>query len=187
MPHRRSSQNVIARLNDFQPFSSIEEIDRYLNNEKLECFLCGRHFGNLSNHLVQGHGVSARSYREKLGLPFRRGLVGTSTHEKMRPNGYSQREMAKIVVRGAWRKEGVSRWMVNCAKQKLNIAVEGSKKKGKKRLVVAISACEKGDTIASVARRLGMRPQTLWSGFDNNRKLLAAFKELTMPCQTQST
>ena len=52
------------------------EVDRYFSNDEgIQCLLCGRFLGTLQNHLQIFHGVSHEEYRERYGLPWRKGLV----------------------------------------------------------------------------------------------------------------
>lgn len=63
-------------------FDSPTAVSNYLNNEKLECLLCGRTFKSLGNHLVV-HGITVRQYQEQYGLPYSKGLSGTTRTEKL--------------------------------------------------------------------------------------------------------
>ena len=57
-------------------FTTKGEIDRYFSDpDGIQCLLCGRFFQNLSGHLWITHGISHEQYRERYGLPWRKGLV----------------------------------------------------------------------------------------------------------------
>ena len=57
-------------------FKSKFEVDRYFSHKKgIQCLICGRFLRSLQNHLQQVHGVSNNEYRERYGLPWRKGLV----------------------------------------------------------------------------------------------------------------
>ena len=60
-------------------FTTRSEVDRYfLNDEGIQCLLCGRFLGTLQNHLQLVHGVSNEEYLERYGLPWRKGWVSRS-------------------------------------------------------------------------------------------------------------
>lgn len=56
-------------------FECREDVDVYLSGDRITCLLCGRDFKALEPHLTKVHDFSADEYREKYGLPYRRGLV----------------------------------------------------------------------------------------------------------------
>jgi len=64
-------------------FKTKEEIDEYLSHEKITCLECGKEFFQLGNHLIQTHFMSVDEYRDKYGLPYSRGLVGTITRGRI--------------------------------------------------------------------------------------------------------
>jgi hypothetical protein len=52
------------------------QIDQYFSNpDGIQCLLCGRMYGSLNGHLQIVHGVSFEKYRDRYGLPWRKGLV----------------------------------------------------------------------------------------------------------------
>lgn len=55
-------------------FESREAVDAYLSGDVIDCLICGNHFRSLEPHLSRSHDISADEYREKYGLPYRRGL-----------------------------------------------------------------------------------------------------------------
>jgi hypothetical protein len=57
-------------------FTTRKEVDKYFSNDEgIQCLLCGRFLGTLQNHLQIVHGISHEEYRERYGLPWRKGLV----------------------------------------------------------------------------------------------------------------
>ena len=57
-------------------FTTRSEVVKYFSNDEgIQCLLCGRFLGTLNNHLQIVHGLSHEEYRERYGLPWRRGLV----------------------------------------------------------------------------------------------------------------
>ena len=57
-------------------FTTKGEIDQYFSNpDGIQCLLCGRMYEGLNGHLQIVHGVSFEKYRDRYGLPWRKGLV----------------------------------------------------------------------------------------------------------------
>ncbi|MBX5143271.1 hypothetical protein HJB79_31685 [Rhizobium lentis] len=63
-------------------FESREAVDEYLNGDRITCLICGNDFRSLEPHLSRSHDMSADDYREKYGLPFRRGLCCADFSER---------------------------------------------------------------------------------------------------------
>ena len=64
-------------------FTTKTEIDKYFSNDDgIQCLLCGRLLGTLQNHLELVHGVSHDEYRERYGLPWRKGLVSRALSKR---------------------------------------------------------------------------------------------------------
>lgn len=61
-----------------KPFETREQVDAYLNCDKLVCLLCGKSYKSLCGHLSV-HGTNADDYKEKYGLPFGAGLTCLTT------------------------------------------------------------------------------------------------------------
>jgi formylmethanofuran dehydrogenase subunit E len=77
-------------------FQTLGEINAYLDNEKIECLLCGRHYRALPLHLINMHGIKdVSSYKMMHGIPVGAGLVGTKTSEMMAENS-TARMQARI-------------------------------------------------------------------------------------------
>ena len=65
-------------------FTTRVEVDRYFSNDEgIQCLLCGRFLGTLQNHLQIVHGISHEEYRERYGLPWRKGLVSRKVSKKL--------------------------------------------------------------------------------------------------------
>ena len=62
------------------------EIDDYLAGNRVQCLLCGKRYKTLPTNLERTHDVTADDYRERYGLPWRRGLCGVGTSEKLSKN-----------------------------------------------------------------------------------------------------
>ena len=64
-------------------FTTKSEVAQYFSNDEgIQCLLCGRFMGTLQNHLQLVHGVSHEEYRERYGLPWRKGLVSRLVSKK---------------------------------------------------------------------------------------------------------
>lgn len=61
-----------------KPFETRQEIDDYLNSDRLVCLICGKTYKSLCGHLSV-HGTNADDYKEKYGLPFGAGLTCETT------------------------------------------------------------------------------------------------------------
>ena len=65
-------------------FTTKDEIDQYFSNpDGIQCLLCGRFFENLSVHLRITHGIYHEQYRDRYGLPWRKGLVSRNVSKKL--------------------------------------------------------------------------------------------------------
>jgi hypothetical protein len=64
-------------------FECREDVDSYLGGDKIICLLCGLDFRGLGPHLSAVHLISDDQYREKYGLPYKRGLVSAASHALM--------------------------------------------------------------------------------------------------------
>lgn len=62
-------------------FQTREELDSYLNADKIVCLLCGLRFTRLAPHLLQKHDVAADAYKIQYGIPFHRGLTTPQNRE----------------------------------------------------------------------------------------------------------
>ncbi len=61
-----------------KPFETREQVEAYLNVDRLVCLLCGKTYKSLCTHLSV-HGTNADAYKEKYGLPWRCGLTCITT------------------------------------------------------------------------------------------------------------
>jgi hypothetical protein len=65
-------------------FKTRSEVEDYFSNDEgIQCLLCGGVMGTLVNHLQIVHGVSHQEYRERYGLPWRKGLVSRAVSKKL--------------------------------------------------------------------------------------------------------
>jgi hypothetical protein len=65
-------------------FNSKEEVQEYLNHDKIKCLECGQLFSFLPNHLRRKHNLTADEYREKYNLPTTTPLAGLEYRAKHR-------------------------------------------------------------------------------------------------------
>lgn len=57
-------------------FKEVSELKKYFAQEKLQCLLCGREYGNLGLHITRGHNISHDDYKAQYGIPWTYGLAG---------------------------------------------------------------------------------------------------------------
>jgi predicted transcriptional regulator len=55
-----------------------DEIVDYYKDETIQCLLCGRSLATLAKHLTFIHSTSIEEYKDRYGLPNKRGLTGTT-------------------------------------------------------------------------------------------------------------
>ena len=79
-------------------FKTKGEIDEYLSHGKIICLECKREFNQLGNHLIQTHFMGVDEYRDKYGLPYSRGLVGTITRDKISNGAVTRIEEGRAEV-----------------------------------------------------------------------------------------
>ena len=73
-------------------FGTKTEIDDYLGGDKVRCLLCGKLFKALPTHLERMHDITADDYRERYGLPWKRGLCGAGLSKKLSENMLKRRK-----------------------------------------------------------------------------------------------
>lgn len=67
-------------------FECRADVDAYLSGDRVTCLLCGMKFRILDTHLRKVHEISSDDYRERYGLPYCRGLCGSSFSERRSEN-----------------------------------------------------------------------------------------------------
>ena len=73
---KESQKSVLPGFPWKGKFTTKDEIDQYFSNpDGIQCLCCGRIYGGLNGHLQIVHGVSFEKYRDRYGLPWRKGLV----------------------------------------------------------------------------------------------------------------
>lgn len=65
-----------------KPFETMEDVNAYFDAEKLTCLICGNEYHSLHVHLRNKHQIAADQYKERYGIPWRRGLISKSHKEK---------------------------------------------------------------------------------------------------------
>ena len=63
-------------------FETRGQIDAYLGGQRVTCLLCGHEYRILETHLRGVHSMTGDDYRELYGLPYHRGLCGSSFSER---------------------------------------------------------------------------------------------------------
>lgn len=89
-------------------FATKDEIDQYFSNpDGIQCLFCGRFYGTLHNHLQIVHGISHEQYRDRYGLPWRKGLVSRNVSR-----GFSSR-LKKRIKNGSFKPRPDNKAAVN--------------------------------------------------------------------------
>jgi hypothetical protein len=57
------------------------EVISYFAGDKITCLLCGKSYRSLGLHLRHIHAMDEDAYRERYGLPYRRGLTSDAAHD----------------------------------------------------------------------------------------------------------
>lgn len=78
-------------------FKTKEDIEKYLDSEKLECLECGKLYKQLGNHLLRKHTMTVDDYKDKYGLPYSRGLVGTTLSKTLSDGMKSRIENGEFI------------------------------------------------------------------------------------------
>ncbi len=68
-------------------FQSRADIENYFAGERVRCLLCGRDFRILDTHLRRVHSLTSDDFRERYGIPYLRGLCGSSFSEQRTEHG----------------------------------------------------------------------------------------------------
>ena len=63
---------------------SIDEARAYLNQDEIDCLICGQRKKSLSAHLARIHRITTDEYKERFGLPFRSGLTSAPTTQRLK-------------------------------------------------------------------------------------------------------
>jgi hypothetical protein len=87
----RARRKVMPGYPVEKPFETREEVNNYLNSDRLICLLCGKTYKSLCTH-VRVHGITADDYKEKYGLPFGCGLTCESTRKMNIKHGQRLRD-----------------------------------------------------------------------------------------------
>lgn len=72
-------------------FKTIEEVEDYFGRDKLTCLICGKEYIALHKHLSK-HDISVDDYKERYGIPWRKGLISRTLCEKQAAIMKKQRE-----------------------------------------------------------------------------------------------
>lgn len=77
---------------------------------KVQCHFCGGLFRMLNNgHLMKVHGITARQYKEKVGLSQQTALCGEETREKLLKRGHNPNNMAELKKAQEIRRERIAK------------------------------------------------------------------------------
>lgn len=85
---RAAMRKVLPGFPRETPFTTREEVDEYLGGEQIQCLMCGKMYKQLSFHLSRIHEMTTDEYKERFGLPWRRGLCAAPITEMRREHGH---------------------------------------------------------------------------------------------------
>jgi hypothetical protein len=89
-------------------FTTKDEIDHYFfNPDGIQCLLCGQVYETLNGHLQIIHECSHEEYRDRYGLPWRKGLVSRNVSK-----GFSSR-LKKRIKNGSFKPRPDNKAAVN--------------------------------------------------------------------------
>lgn len=79
---RAKRRQIMAGFPWVGVFETPEQAREYVNQERIRCLLCGKYFKSLGYHINKIHGYDETSYKQRYGIPYGVGLVGTVTAKK---------------------------------------------------------------------------------------------------------
>lgn len=81
-----------------EPFTSKEEIEKYVAGEKIACLMCGKYYRNVLIHSKKIHEMDSEDYRARFNIPDYFPLTGTETRKKLsdHANGLAPEHKAKF-------------------------------------------------------------------------------------------
>jgi len=84
---KESKKNSLPGFPRKGQFTTKDEIDQYFSDpDCIQCLLCGQIFTTLSRHLQLTHECSIEEYRDRFGLPWRKGLVSRKLSKRFSSN-----------------------------------------------------------------------------------------------------
>ena len=87
-----------------KPFRTIEEVNDYLSEDKVQCLLCDKWYIHLGIHIGKSHTLTPREYKIKFNIPLKKGLAGISlrVEKALRSKNYSH--LDKFIESGRYLK-----------------------------------------------------------------------------------
>lgn len=76
---------------------TIKQVDEYFSTDKIQCLLCGKRYNRLAAHLLL-HEIGEDEYRERYGLPYKRGLTGVRSNMAYSEAMFRKRDSGIIVT-----------------------------------------------------------------------------------------
>ena len=68
-------------------FENTQQVQDYMEGDRITCLLCGRYFRALGQHLIRIHETTPDTYRKRYGIPWSYGLTCTESKEIQRMLG----------------------------------------------------------------------------------------------------
>lgn len=97
---KKDRRKVVAGYPRPAPIATIQEVREYLNQDAIDCLICGRRLQSLAAHLSRIHHISSDEYRKMYGLPFRAGLCSAGMTQKLK-DAHASESPAKKAARRA--------------------------------------------------------------------------------------
>jgi hypothetical protein len=77
-------------------FNSLEEINAYMNQDRLTCLLCGHNYASLTNHLIRRHHIHPDRYKERYCITYKTRLAGKTWRAKARKLFFQKVRQGKL-------------------------------------------------------------------------------------------
>lgn len=151
MPRKKRDSAPLVGFPVGEPFQSMAEVDRYLAGNLIQCRECGHSFRSLPRHITVAHGLSAEDYKERHGIPWKRGLVSGALHDELSQLAYDLDSLAKVKGKGS-RQRGSKIQMRGYCRARRNARMTYSEEQ----YFALAQRVANGEALAAVCRESGM-------------------------------
>ena len=69
-----------------KPFERLEDVEAYLDGDRIACLLCGKSYKTVLIHVAKIHQMDEPTYRTRFNIPSKYVLAGKATVERLRAN-----------------------------------------------------------------------------------------------------
>jgi len=140
---------------------SIDEVPAYLNQDTIDCLICGQRKKSLATHLSRIHRIPSDEYKERFGLPFRAGLTSAPTNQSLkavRAKDSASTITARIsrltpVKSGAIHKQRTSQFKTMCALRNSAMATPTPRQYDRADAAQVLQALEAGEMLYPYLRQ----------------------------------